>query len=80
MVVSCIFLAFIWHSELLHHSRLTHVKTMFDALQTRINVLELKVKALKVEIEMVRVSNHLKILKGWKERKAQGVNDESKHY
>ncbi len=66
LVVSIIFLAIIWNREHQYRSRIDNIGTRYNSLQTRLYMLELKAKALKLEMQMVEISNHIKIIKGWK--------------
>jgi uncharacterized membrane protein YfhO len=88
LVMAVIFLAILWHREQEYRGRLKHLNVLLAALNTRIQLLELKSKALKIEIEMVDISNHLKMSKGLKNEKKKiapvakikGGNDDARYH
>ena len=79
LVTAVIFLAILWHREQEYRGRLKHLNVLLAALNTRIQLLELKSKALKIQIEMVDISNHLKMLKGLKNEKKKIATRAQRH-
>lgn len=69
LVILVLFLIILWEQDRRHKTELTNMEARFNWLQSEMRVLRLRAQALKAEIEMTEISNHLQTLKGLSSRR-----------
>lgn len=69
VAISLVFLALLWEQQRQHQKELALMHNHFVKLEKQMRLLKLKARALKTEVRMIEVSNHLQILKGWSSMK-----------
>jgi hypothetical protein len=65
VVLVTLFLGVLWEREQTYNSRLRRIDAEVSAVETRVRLLRLKTRALKAEVELLDISNQIKLLKGW---------------
>jgi hypothetical protein len=65
MILVTVFLAILWEREQTYNARLKRIDAEVTAVEARVRLLRLKTRALKAEVELLDLSNQIKLLKGW---------------
>lgn len=81
--ISLVFLALLWDQQRQYREELKTMEHHYVRLKTQVRLLKLKARALKTEVRMIEVSNHLQMLKGWssmrkRRQSAKSVEGEKK--
>ena len=66
LVLISLFLSILWMREQSYRTQLKQINKEITAVEDKVRLLGLRTDALEMEVELLDISNQIKLLKGWR--------------